>query len=251
MLALKWALKEPNKGENGLNSAATAVVVPRGDASMSITAISSSVVSAVREFAQAAAQPAPATRRSAGEPRDGGRRHDLVGAMNQVLGVTERQDAADQQAVFRVAHALMHDLRSIEVAPARDGQPAKLANEQMPGRAWGRREWNDLPQRLDALATAVSASASAAMAVSSEVEMPPQPNPITTNSAALHLMQVPSSRLLEAYVALRKAVGEQASASADGVPRDELAAFIERLSKELVAGAPASLPTGSVVNLTA
>jgi hypothetical protein len=84
-----------------------------------------------------------------------------------------------------------------------------------------------------------------------EPEIPPQPNPITTNSAALHLMQVPSSRLLEAYVALRKAVGEQASASAGTAPRRELAAFIARMARELAQGSPVALHTGSVVNLTA
>lgn len=215
---------------------------------MSITAISSSVVSAVREFAQVAVHPSPATLGSARESRDGGRRHDLVSAMNDVLGATDRQDPAGQQAVFRVAHAVMHDLRSIEAASARNSQGADTGVDHAPSRAWARQEWNDLPQRLDALATAVTASASAAQ---SEVEVPPQPNPVTTNSAALHLMQVPSSRLLEAYVALRKAVGEQASASAAGAPRDELAAFITRLSNELVAGAPAAIPSGSVLNLTA
>ena len=62
-------------------------------------------------------------------------------------------------------------------------------------------------------------------------------------------MQVPSSHLLEAYVALRKAVGEQANTGA--AHHGELAEFIERLSKSLAAGSPASLAAGSVLNLTA
>lgn len=222
---------------------------------MTIAAISSSVGSTVREYAQSSVQPTTAVR-SAGEPRDSGRRHDLVGAINQALGVTAPQHGTDAQAVFHFVHAVMQDLRSAETGAESGGQVTGPAHDPAPGSAWGRREWNDLPQRLDALATAAGASAAVpraplAEATLAEREIPPQPNPITTNSAALHLMQVPSSRLLEAYVALRKALGEQNRASAGGAPRHDLAAFFARMAQELAQGAPVTLHAGSVVNLTA
>jgi len=87
--------------------------------------------------------------------------------------------------------------------------------------------------------------------VDTTAELPPQPNPITTTSAALHLMQVPTSRLLEAYTALRRAIGDQAEPTTPTSNRTELATLLERLAGELDAGATAELPAGSVLNLTA
>ena len=204
---------------------------------MSIAAISSSFVSAVR--GSAAAPPieaAAAPRAATSSHREGGRRHDLVDAMQQVLGVEREPSKVEAQAVFRFAHALMQDLRSIDGGAAREG-PGR-------GHAWGRRSWSDLAQRIDTLATAAAA----------QPELPPQPNPVTTTSAAVHLMQVPTSRLLEAFAALRMALGK--ASSADDAPpatdqRSELAAFLQRLADSLGNDAPASVPAGSVVNLTA
>ena len=196
---------------------------------MTIAAITSIPTPAVRELAPAAAvEP----RRSTPEPRDVARRHDLVDALSQVLHIDAVREGAPAPAVLRFAHALRHDLRIIEGGGERDGQ--------------GRREWNDLPQRIDALATAVAANDSAAAP-----EVPPQPMPLTATTAAVHLMRVPSSHLLEAFSALRKALGEQSSASAGATPRSELAAFLDRLSKELVADSTCALPAGSVLNLSA
>ena len=204
---------------------------------MSIAAISSSFVSAVR--GSAAAPPieaAAAPRATTYSHREGGRRHELVDAMQQVLGIEREPDKVEAQAVFRFAHALMQDLRSIDGGAAREG-PGR-------GHAWGRRSWSDLAQRIDTLATAAAA----------QPELPPQPNPVTTTSAAVHLMQVPTSRLLEAFAALRVALGK--ASSADDAPpatdqRSELAAFLQRLADSLGNDAPASVPAGSVVNLTA
>ena len=169
---------------------------------MSIAALSSSFVTATQALAAPLPlEPAAAAR---GSHRDGGRRHELVDAMNQALGQSGPQSKATEQAVFRFAHALMHDLRSIEGDGSRPG----------PGRgvAWGQRGWSDLPQRIDALATAAGAAPAADAAAAEPVasvapvpDVPQQPNPLTTTSAALHLMQVPSSRLLEAFAALRQA----------------------------------------------
>ena len=225
---------------------------------MSIAAISSSFVAAARESAavppiEAAAAPRAATT----SHREGGRRHELVDAMQQVLGIDGEPNKAEAQVVFRFAHALMHDLRSIDAGAAREG-PGR-------GHAWGRRSWSDLPQRIDTLATATATAASEATvihqaavadsAVLAQPELPPQPNPVTTTSAAVHLMQVPTSRLLEAFAALRMALGKADSADDTPAPpvdeRSELAAFLQRLSDGLGKGAPASVPAGCVVNLTA
>jgi hypothetical protein len=217
---------------------------------MSIAAISSSLVTATRaSAAPAPVDPAAAAKRS---HREGGRRHELVDAMNQALGQSGPKSKAAEQAVFRFAHALMHDLRSIDVGGSREG----------PGRgvAWGRRDWSDLPQRIDALATAAGAAPAveppatqAPATVAPPPELPQQPNPVTTTSAAVHLMQVPSSRLLEAYVALREALGRQetpVAPTATGV-RGELAAFLDRLSDTLAPDTRAALPAGSVLHVTA
>lgn len=217
---------------------------------MSIAAVSSSFVTATRALAAPLPlEPAAAAR---GSQRDGGRRHELVDAMSQALGQSGPQGKAMEQAVFRFAHALMHDLRGIDVDGSRQG----------PGRgvAWGRRSWSDLPQRIDALATAAGAAPAtetppggAAASVAPAPELPPQPNPVTATSAAVHLMQVPSSRLLEAYVALRQALGDQ-QAPAAPMPTDarsDLAAFLDRLSATLAPDTQAAVPAGSVLHVTA
>jgi hypothetical protein len=217
---------------------------------MSIAAISSSFVAATRAIAMPA--PVDAAAGARGSRHEGGRRHALVDAMSQALGQSEPQSKAAEQAVFRFAHALMHDLRSIDADGSRPG----------PGRgvAWGQRNWSDLPQRIDALATAAGAAPAVdapapevVAGTTSDPELPLQPNPLTTTSAALHLMQVPSSRLLEAYVALREALGEQ-QAPAEAAPMDarsELAAFLDRLSDTLAPDTQAAVPAGSVLNVSA
>ena len=228
---------------------------------MSIAAISSSLVSAVRANATSASvdpirpmTPARAAQRSSHE---GGHRHELVDAMNQVLGIDGAQNKGkDQaQAVFRFAHVLMHDLHSLDAGSAPVAAPSP---------AWGQRDWRDLAQRIDALATAANAPASgpapdtaAAAAPATPLptsaavqpsEGPPMPNPITPLSAAVHLMQVPSSHLLEAYAALRKAIGDQSTST--GSQRGDLAAFLDQLVHQLSPDADAA-PAGGVLHLTA
>jgi hypothetical protein len=225
---------------------------------MSIATMSSSLVSAVRANATSASvdpvrpiTPARAAQRSSHE---GGQRHELVDAMNQVLGVDGAQTKDQAQAVFGFAHALMHDLRSVDAG----GAPAAPARA-----AWGQRDWHDLAQRIDALATAANAPATGpapdtaaaaapatpppTSAAAQPSDGPPMPNPITPLSAAVHLMQVPSSHLLEAYAALRKAIGEQSAST--GSQRGDLAAFLDQLVHQLAPDAAA--PAGSVLHLTA
>ena len=226
---------------------------------MSIAAISSSFIAAVRAGAPVApVEPVTPTRAPHRGEQAGGRRHELVGAMSQALGVEGEQSKSTEQAMFRFAQALMHDLRSVDAGGGSDPGNGH-------GHAWGRRDWSDLPQRVDALATAVRAAAGEPVAAAPPgatspqdtpveaplVELPPQPNPLTATSAAVHLMQVPSSRLLEAYTALHQVLSEQSPAPAANAGGDDLSAFLERLSNQLSPDAPVALPSGSVVNVTA
>jgi hypothetical protein len=211
---------------------------------MSIAAISSSFTAAVRERAVPIAVDAIAAPRApAPAGREGGRRHELVDGMKQVLGVEGELESGDAQAVFRFAHALMQDLRSIDSGAAHEGHGR--------GHAWGRRGWNDLPQRIDTLATATAASAAPIDAQTPPAELPLQPNPVTTTSAALHLMQVPTSRLLEAFAALHRALGDSVKTTSAETARSDLAAFLGRLSNALAPDAPSSAPAGRWLDLTA
>ena len=201
---------------------------------MTIAAIASTSNLPVRESASAAIVD---LRRPAHEYGGGSRRHDLIDALGEVLDTDAAAGAAPSlatsPALLRFAHALMHDLRVID-GGGEQGQP------------W-RRERSDLPQRIDALATAAAAPAR----VPEAPDVPPQPMPLTATTAALHLMQVPSSHLLAAFSALRKVLGEQSSDAIDDAPLAELASLLSRLSKELVADSRTTLPAGSVLNLRA
>ena len=245
---------------------------------MSIAAITSSFVSKLGDRPALAPVTAPRAPRAAQRGgHEGGQRHELVAAMNQALGFDSEQTKDQAQAVFRFAHALMQDLRNID----RDGAAGPRRGHGH-GNAWGRHAWSDLPQRLAALATATAATAAPAAqrpevpaqpltppvsitaqpaasdalapivaATAPQRELPPQPNPVTTTSAALHLMRVPSSHLLEAYAALHRALVDQSDPVEPQASRADLAATLDRLSHELTAGAPTALPAGSVLNLTA
>jgi len=232
---------------------------------MSIAAITSSFVTAVRaRTVPASPTPAEPVAEVRGAAK-GGRRHELVDAMQQVLGSDGVDGKSGQQVVFRFAHALMHDLRKIDAGA--DGPTPGV------GHAWGRRGYSDLSQRLETLATASATSATPSTPLPVEsptppvVDMPLQPDPLTATSAALHLMQVPTSRLLEAYAALRQALGDgdgdaEPSAAVAAPPtgmstsppdanRAALAEFLTQLSTTLSTDTPASLPAGSLVNVQA
>ena len=222
---------------------------------MSIAAISSNFVSAVRgSLDMPPVEPVQGARAVHRQAQGEGRRHELIGAMNQALGNVDEQGKETAQAVFRFAHALMHELRSVD-AGGEQG-PAR-------GHAWGRREWSDLPQRIDALATAVGAQAGqaqapaapavAAAAVADVAVMvePPMPNPLTRTSAAVYMMQVPSSRLIAAYEALQQAMGSQPVATTAAGAREGLAALLERLSSQLAPDTASAVPAGSVLDVTA
>ncbi len=219
---------------------------------MSIAAISQSFISAVRaapstEPVQAVAKPERAT------GRQEGRRHDLVDALGTALGLETEPTKTQSQALFRFAQRLMQDLRSL------DGG----GEGEQGGRALGRRDWGDLPQRLVALATAagkpaesnVAAPAAAPAApptAAARVEepIPDTPNPVTTATMAVHIMRVPSSHLIEAYAAMQRALGlSEPATPAD--TRSGLAALAGKLAAALQTDAKAALPAGSVLHVTA
>ena len=225
---------------------------------MSIAAVSSSftpIASATAGLAPVALAPTPRAVRP--REQEGSHGHELVDAMNEVLGSDGEQSRDVAQAEFRFAHALMRELRSIDAGPTRG--PSL-------GHAWGRRDCSDLPQRIDALATPVGApTAASAPALANDVpatsptptqattpdEPLPPTSPVTTTSVAVHLMQVPSSRLMEAFMALRRAMGDQSDAMTAGKVSSDLAAFLQNLSAQLAPDTPSALSAGSVVNLTA
>jgi hypothetical protein len=213
---------------------------------MSIAAISRQFSSAVRESA-ATTPPVESAAPTRAPAREQGRRHELVSAMSQAMGMEGEQTKAAEQAVFRFAHSLMHDLRTM-VGEATEGP-----------RAWGRRDWGDLSQRLSALAAAASPAAPAAPAapaVPAAVDpvalpvlaAPDVPNPVTTATAAVHIMKVPSSHLLEAFVSLQRALGQQTDTAN---PRDALADLAKRLSTALTPTATNEIPAGSLFDIKA
>jgi hypothetical protein len=210
---------------------------------MSIAAISRQFVSDVR---RSAAPPTEAVEPVRAEPRvvrEQGRRHELVAAMNQALGVEGGQDKATQQAVYRFAHTLMRDLRT-------------MVGEDSEGpRAWGRRDWGDLSQRLSALATAAAPPATESTPTDTIVvtptppvaDLPDAPNPVTPATAAVHIMKVPTSQLLEAFASLQRALGQQAASD----PRAALAELAQRLAAAVTPGSPSNSGAGAVVNVSA
>lgn len=206
-----------------------------------IAAISSSYASVVLRSAAAssadAAEPVRAVARVATETP---RRHELFDAMNRVLQAASDGQVADDegsQSVLRFAHALMHDLRTL--AGEEGAAPADGARAQ----AWG-----DLPQRLSTLATAASRPAGPAAAA--EVEIPDEPNPVTTATAAVHIMKVPSSRLLEAFVAMSRALGQQGELQA-GREREALAEVARKLAGSVKASPSVGRSAGTVLDVKA
>lgn len=212
---------------------------------MSIAAISQSFVSAVRAGTAPAgieaAEPVPAAARVA--PREPqGRRQALVDAVYQAMDVEAgEEDRPQTQAVYRFAHALMHDLRAIGGDGTAEGT----------GRALGRGDWGDIGQRLSALATAAASKPEATPAVP---EMPQEPRPVTTATAAVHLMQVPSARLLEAFVAMHRAL-ERQDEERNPIdlpdPRGALAEVLRTLAHAASTETPIATQAGALLDIRA
>lgn len=62
--------------------------------------------------------------------------------------------------------------------------------------------------------TAGSSSSGQPRSSARETELPDAPTPVTPANAAVHIMQVPSSRVLEAFVLLQRAIGQQSHSEA-------------------------------------
>jgi hypothetical protein len=149
-------------------------------------------------------------------------------------------DDEGSQSVLRFAHALMQDLRTLAGEP---GAEAAAGSEVAAAQAWA-----DLPQRLTALAAA--ASRPPEPSVAAVADMPEQPNPVTTATAAVHIMQVPTSRLLEAFVAMHRALGQQSAVQA-GQERAALADLARRLAGSVPPASRAAQPAGAVLDVKA
>jgi hypothetical protein len=185
---------------------------------MSITAISN--LSADRVAAVAAAPEVVRTASATDDPPSGGRRHELLDAMEAALGIQAGSMNADaEQAAYGFAHALMQDLRQM-------GD-----------------EGGDLPARVGTLAglafQSKAGAAPASKAPSSDDLK--EPSPLTATTAALHVMQVPSSQLVEAYATLQRTLPEVDETAAGSIEPGQLAAFLHRLSEHLGA-VPADAP---------
>jgi hypothetical protein len=210
---------------------------------MPVAAISSSLPAAVvRRAASSASLEAPdAVRGVPPVSRGQGPRHELVVALNQALGLqgAAAQDPATERAVADFAHALVQDLNVLAASQA-DGSPRPAAQE-----------WNGLPQRLTTLATAASQHAGGGAAVQAAAPESP-PNPLTTATAAVHIMKVPSSHVLEAFVALQRALGRQSdAAAAPADARGALAGLARRMADSLGNGGAGRAPAGAVLDLSA
>jgi hypothetical protein len=59
---------------------------------------------------------------------------------------------------------------------------------------------------------AVSPQARPHASVRHMAELPDAPKPVTPATAAVHIMKVPSSRVIEAFVSLQRALGQQSQA---------------------------------------
>jgi HPt (histidine-containing phosphotransfer) domain-containing protein len=179
-------------------------------AAMSIAAISPSFASAVpRSAVPAAADSAAPVGSTPRVQRDHSPRHELIDAMKQALGVQGSDDKAADPALHRFAHALQQDLRTI---------------------AGG--EWGDISQRLSTLATAAAKQAVA--------DVPDQPNPVTTATMAVHIMKVPSSHLLAAFVAMQRALMQQGEQQEERVPAPDTRSALADLAHQLSSALEAS-----------
>jgi hypothetical protein len=183
----------------------------------------------------AAVEPVPRTAPVAAH--DEGRRRELVNATAHALGVTQALNMGTEQAVFRFAHALMYDLRTV----AGQGDDGASTTATVP------QAWNDLPQRLSTLATAAAQPAAAATP-----DLPDTPNPLTPATAAVHIMKVPTSRLLEAFVSLQRAMGLQVDAATPAQSRSALAEMAQRLASAAAAsGSSDAVASGKVLDVRA
>lgn len=198
---------------------------------MPIAAVSSAVAVGVRRSDTSATVEAPERVRATPRvTRELPVRSDLLDAMNEALRPSADGSDAASQPVLRFAHALMGDLKALS-GGASDRAPA----------------WGDLSQRLSALATAAARPADAAPAAP---DIPDQPNPLTTTTAAVHIMKVPSSRLLEAFVAMHRALGQQSDLQA-GDERKALADLAKQLAGAVAPVGATAVKAGSVVDVRA
>jgi hypothetical protein len=133
------------------------------------------------------------------------------------------------------------------VPAAAPGAPAPAASVAIPARA------SVSAQALPAAAAqaAVQASAEERVVQARANGVKDLPQPVTPISAAVHLMQVPSSQLLAAFSALRAAVPQAELWKTEGGELDELGDFLQRLSATLDLSVDAPPRAGWLLHETA
>jgi hypothetical protein len=131
--------------------------------------------------------------------------------------------------------------------PAAPGAPAPAASVAIPARASVSAQ--ALPAAAAQAAVQASAEERAVQAQANGVKDLPQP--VTPISAAVHLMQVPSSQLLAAFSALRAAVPQAELWKTEGGELDELGDFLQRLSATLEPSVDAPPRAGWLLHETA
>lgn len=171
-------------------------------------------------------------------------------ATRQGAGGASGADAA----LANFTHAVVHDLHQMAAA---GGAGAARSFETF-----------DLPSRLAGLADAAAAHAPAGARAfvaskSAQVDsephgsapvavepMPELPNPVTPASATVHLMRVPSSHLLEAFMELSAALPGVADPAAGG-QREQLASTLRRLAQAVAPQAAGLQLSGLVLDVQA
>ena len=133
---------------------------------------------------------------------------------------------------------------SVAAAP---GAPAPAASATIPARA--SISAPALPAAAAQAALQASVEERAVQAQANGVKDLPQP--VTPISAAVHLMQVPSSQLLAAFSALRATVPQAELWKTEGGELDELGDFLQRLSATLEPSVDAPPRAGWLLHETA
>jgi hypothetical protein len=81
-------------------------------------------------------------------------------------------------------------------------------------------------------------------------ELPKMPSPVTPTNAAVYIMKVPTSQLMQAFAAVQFALGQEVRASGDAQAPGSQAALAGQLA-ELAPDAKAGPSAGTQIDVTA
>jgi hypothetical protein len=80
-------------------------------------------------------------------------------------------------------------------------------------------------------------------------DVPDEPRPVTTATVAVHIMKVPSSRVLEAFVSMHRTLGRQDEATSADVPSAVTVERNKAAHYQADAERSGTTPAGTVVDL--